>query len=146
MNVDALISERVPGPAPVDATVREILSRTQSAPVEIVREPLPERKRRMLELYVDLTLWARKTVQHAWAAGADQVLCDPSGGCKLIFPRQWTEAMRVASALYAGHQGIKSLGAPDAVAHPSGRARRREQHSPAERSSGWRSYPSSAST
>jgi hypothetical protein len=61
-------------------------------------------------------------VQHAWAAGADQVLCDPSGGCKLIFPRQWTEAMRVASSLYAGHQGIKSLGAPDAVAHPSGRA------------------------
>jgi hypothetical protein len=95
--------------------------------VEFVSAPVVDRasKRRMLELYAEIVAWAGRTRTYGWEKGGPDgqglVTGKPSDGARLIFIPQWLEAMRVASALW-GRSRVRALGAPEAIAHPSGRA------------------------
>jgi hypothetical protein len=92
--------------------------------VELVSAPEVERnaERRMLALYAEVAVWVGRTRTFGWEKDGETLVCGPPrDGAKLIFVPQWLEAMRVACALYT-RSPIRALGAPDAIAHPSGRA------------------------
>lgn len=75
----------------------------------------------MLDLYGEIDRMSRATNTYGWATSDDELVCDPKNAAKPIGPRQWLEAMRVACALHP-RAAIQRLGAPEPVAHPSGRA------------------------
>jgi hypothetical protein len=106
------------------ATVPEPIAAERTPDVELVSSPVvdADRKRRMLELYAEIVAWAGRTRTYGWEKDGEKLITgNPHDGARLIFVPQWLEAMRVASALY-GRSRVRALGAPEAIAHPSGRA------------------------
>jgi hypothetical protein len=90
----------------------------------LVSEPEPVKKRTFADLYIEIAAGVKLTRQYAWDNKHTEngKLIVPSETCKLIFPRQWLEAMRVGVALYRDRAAIRQIGVPEAVAHSSGRA------------------------
>jgi hypothetical protein len=91
---------------------------------QLVSEPEPVKKRSFSDLYLEIAAGTKLTRQYAWdnRHAENGKLINPGDTCKLIFARQWLEAMRVAVSLYRDRATIRQLGVPEAVAHATGKA------------------------